>query len=145
MVIYNKREKEMKKSISLVAIIALLFGGLCFAEYVPCKVSLNLFERLVVLGLLPKESNFATLKIVGDLQKELAPTEEEFKQAGLTTMEDGSGIQAKDWFAVPEKEFTLGEIAEGIIVDALKKLDNSKKLKPEHISIFKKFIDKKNK
>ena len=129
----------MKRSISLVAIIALLFSGLCFAEYVPCKVSLNLFERMVVLALLPVEGNFATLKIVNELKMELAPTEEEFKKAELSVLESG-GIQAKDWLAVPEKELTLGEIAEGIIVKALKKLDKEMKLRAEHMTVYAKFI-----
>ena len=127
------------KKLSLALIIALLFGGLCFAEYVPCKVSLNLFERMVVLALLPAEGNFATLKIVNELKMELAPTEEEFKKAGLSAMETG-GIQAKDWSAVPEREFTLGEIAEGIIVNALKKLDKEMKLRAEHMTVYAKFI-----
>ncbi len=129
----------MKRSISLVAVIALLFSGLCFAEYVPCKVSLNLFERMVVLALLPAEGNFATLKIVNELKMELAPTEEEFKKAGLSALESG-GIQAKDWLAVPEKEITLGETAEGIIVKALKKLDKESKLRAEHMTVYAKFI-----
>ena len=127
------------KKISLVAIIALLFSGLCFAEYVPCKVSLNLFERMVVLALLPAEGNFATLKIVNELKMELAPTEKEYQKAGLSAMETG-GIQAKDWLAVPDKKFTLGEIAEGIIVKALKKMDKEMKLRAEHMTVYAKFI-----
>ena len=127
------------KKINLVVIIALLFGGLCFAEYVPCKVSLNLFERIIVLSLLPEEGNFATLKIVNELKMELAPTGDEYAKAGLFTLENG-GIQAKDWLAVPEKELTLGETAEGIIVNALKKLDKEMKLRSEHMTVYAKFI-----
>ena len=132
------------KKINLVAIIAslmfaLLFGGFCFAEYVPCKVSLNLFERIIVLGLLPEEGNFITLKIVNELKMELSVTEEEYKKAGLYAMESG-GIQAKDWFAVPEKEITFGEVSEGIIVNALKKLDKEMKLRNEHMTVYAKFI-----
>jgi len=129
----------MKRSISLVAVIALLFGGLCFAEYVPCKVSLNLFERLVVLALLPAEGNFVTLKIVNELKMELAPTEEEYQEAGLFAMESG-GIQAKDWLAIPEKEIVFGEVSEGIVVKALKKLDKDMKLRAEHMTVYAKFI-----
>jgi len=127
------------RKLSLAVIIVLLLGGLCFAEYVPCKVSLNLFERLVVMGLLPAEGNFATLKIVNELKMELAPTEEEYKLAGLTSMKNG-GIQAKDWTIVKEKEITLGETAEGIIVNALKKMDKEMKLKNEHMTVYTKFI-----
>lgn len=129
----------MKKKLSLAVIIALLMGGLCFAEYVPCKVSLNLFERIVVMSMLPAEGNFATLKIVNELKMELAPTEEEYKLAGLTSMKNG-GIQAKDWTIVKEKEITLGETAEGIIVNALKKMDKEMKLKNEHMTVYTKFI-----
>ena len=127
------------KKISLAVIIALLFGGLCFAEYVPCKVSLNLFERVIVLSLLPAEGNFATLKIVNELKMELAPTSEEYSKAGLSDMENG-GIQAKDWLAVPEKEITFGEVSEGIVVNALKKLDKEMKLRNEHMTVYAKFI-----
>ena len=129
----------MKKVKWLAGVLILLMVGMCFAEYVPCKVNLNLFERLVLIGLLPAQGNFATLKIVGELRMELAPTEEEYKAAGLTTLENG-GIQAKDWNAVAEKELVLGETAEGIIVDALKKMDKEKQLKPEHLSVYEKFI-----
>jgi len=41
---------------------------------------------------------------------------------------------------VPEKEITLGETAEGIIVKALKKLDKEMKLRAEHMTVYAKFI-----
>ena len=94
---------------------------------------------MVVLALLPAEGNFATLKIVNELKMELAPTEEEFKKAGLSALESG-GIQAKDWLAVPEKKLTLGIVAESIIVNALKKLDKEMKLRAEHMTVYAKFI-----
>ena len=127
------------RKLGLAVAVLLLLGSLCFAEYVPCKVKLGLLDRLVVMGLLPQESNFATLKIVTDLQLQLGPTEEEFKKAGLSAAPNG-GVIAKDWNAVEEKEFTFGEIAEGIIVDALKKMDKEKKLKREFMSVYEKFI-----
>ena len=127
------------RKLGLAVAVLLLLGSLCFAEYVPCKVKLGLLDRLVVMGLLPQESNFATLKIVTDLQLQLGPTDEEFKKAGLAPAPNG-GIIAKDWDAVEEKEFTFGEIAEGIIVDALKKMDKEKKLKREFMSVYEKFV-----
>lgn len=128
------------KKINLVSVVLSLFliGGLCFAE--SFKVKLNLFERLVVMGMLPAEGNFATLKIVNELRMELAPSEEEYQKAGLSIMENGQGVQAKDWNAVKEKELKLGETAKGIIVKALKKLDKEMKLKNEHMTIYMKFI-----
>ena len=44
------------------------------------KMKLNLLERFKVLAILPNESDFATLKIVKDLQSSLGVTEAEFKE-----------------------------------------------------------------
>jgi len=125
--------------IALVLCIILIVGMVAYAEYEPFKVKLNLFERLIVLALLPQEGSFATLKIVRDLQMELAPTEEEYKLAGLQDLE-GGGINAKDWGAVPEKEIIFGDKAKEIIVNALIKLDEDEKLRQEHFSVYEKFV-----
>ena len=126
------------KVISLVLCLILILTIVSFAEVLQFKIKLNLFERLVVMSLLPTESNFITLKIVRDLQTNLAPTEEEIKLSGLESME--GGVNAKDWNAVPEKEIIFGDIAKGIIVDALKKLDEAKQLKMEQFSVYEKFV-----
>lgn len=133
----QKMEVGMRKSVVAV-LVALCLVASVFAEYVPFKVQLNLFERLTVLSLLPREGSFITLKIVGDLQNELAPTEEEIKLSEMKENENGS-VQA-NWSAVPEKEFTLGETAQKIITDALKKLNKEEKLQMQYLSIYTKFI-----
>lgn len=127
------------KIISLILCIVLILGMVSFAQVQQFKVKLNLFERLVVMSLLPTESNFITLKIIRDLQSVLAPTEEEIKLTGLEAVE-GGGVNAKDWNAVPEKEIVFGDIAKGIIVEALKKLDEAEQLKMEQFSVYEKFI-----
>ena len=128
------------KKINLIAVglSLLLIGGVCSAD--TFKVKLNLFERIGIMGMLPAEGNFATLKIVNDLRMELAPSEEEYQKAGLSIMEGGKGIEAKNWLAVKEKELKLGEIAKAIIKDALKKMDEDMKLRNEHMSIYEKFM-----
>ena len=127
----------MLKKIALILCILLILSTSVFA--LDTKIKLGLYERLVTMSLLPTTANFATLKIVTELNLMLAPTEEEYKLAGLEPRTNG-GILAKDWLAVPEKEFTFGEIALGIIVDALKKLDEEKKLTMEHYKVYEKFI-----
>lgn len=130
--------RRMKLTV-LVLCIILIVGMIGFAEYKPFKVKLNLFERIVVMSLLPKEGSFITLKIIRDLQMELAPTEEEAALSGLVDLETG-GIKAENWFAVKEKEIVFGDIAKGLVVDALKKLDDEEKLRDEHFSLYEKFI-----
>ncbi len=125
------------KVLSLVLCFVMILAVLAYA--VDFKVKLNLYERLITMGLLPQTGSFATLKIVTELNLMLAPTDEEYKTAGLEPQADGS-IKAKDWLVVPEKEFVLGETALGIITDALKKLDEEKKLSMEHIKVYEKFM-----
>ena len=132
---FNRKLKVM--SLVLCLVLVLVIVG--FAQVQGFKIKLNLFERLVVMSLLPAESNFITLKIIRDLQTVLAPTEEEYKLAGLKAAE-GGGVNADDWNAVPEKEIVFGDIAKSIIVDALKKLDEAKQLKMEQFSVYEKFI-----
>ena len=131
--------KRNTKLIALVLCFVMLLSVIALAVYEPFKVKLNLYERVVVMSLLPKEGNFITLKIIRDLQMELAPSEEEAKIAGLEDLPTG-GIKANNWFLVVEKEIVFGDIAKGLIVDALKKLDETEKLTNDHFTVYEKFM-----
>lgn len=128
------------KLIALVLCFVMLLSVIALAVYEPFKVKLNLYERVVAMNLLPKEGSFVTLKIIRDLQMELAPTEEEAKLAGLDDKVPGGGVRAMDWFVVKEKEIVFGDIAKGLIVDALKKLNETEKLTNDHFTLYEKFI-----
>ena len=101
-------------------------------------MNLSVLDRLVVLMALPKEGDYATLKILTNLRMSLSFTEEEVKKwnivydpvLGSTTWDEKSG----------EAEIPIGEKATDIIVDAFKKLDSEKKLVPEMIDTYEKFI-----
>lgn len=127
------------KLLALILVFVMLLSMMALAIYEPFKVKLNLYERVVVMSLLPKEGNFITLKIIRDLQMELAPSEEEAAIAGLEDL-PGGGVKAKNWFLVVEKEIVFGDIALGLVVSALKKLDETEKLLNDHFSIYEKFI-----
>ncbi len=100
-------------------------------------MKLNVPERLTLLQVVPKEGSFLTLKIVRDLTSTLAMNDEEFKEFGIT--QDGDQIK---WNlkGLQEKEVEIGEKATDIIVEALKKLDQDKKLEQRHLSLYEKFI-----
>lgn len=129
------------KIIALVLCLVMFLSVIAFAVETdePFKVKLNLFERIVIMSLLPAEGSFLTLKIVRDLQMELAPSEEEAVIAGLEDLFEG-GIKAEDWFAVEEKEIVFGDIAKGLVVDALRKLNDEEKLTNDHFTLYEKFI-----
>lgn len=131
-----------KKRINLITLIlcfVLILSVVSFAGNETFKVNLTLFERIVVMSLLPKEGSYVTLKIVRDLQNELAANEEEIALSGLKDLPSG-GIDAGDWNIVPEKEIVFGEKAKEIIVNALKKLDEQEKLSFQHFTVYEKFV-----
>jgi hypothetical protein len=131
--------KRRQSLVVLVLCFVLILSLLSLAVYEPFKVKLTLFERFVVMTLLPIEGNYRTLKIVWDLQMELATTEEENKMAGLVDL-PGGGTDAENWEAVPPKEIVFGDVAKQLIVDALTKLNNEEKLTRQHMSLYEKFI-----
>lgn len=137
----NLRGKQSLLIIILIMVI--VFSITALAVYEPFKVKLKLFDRLVCMSLLPPEGSFATLKIIRDLQMELAPTDEEAKLAELEDDLVNGGITAKDWDIVPEKEIIFGDIAKSIIGKALEKLDQEEKLTPQHILLYELFIEDK--
>lgn len=133
------------KLLALVLCFVMLFSLIALTVYEPFKVKLNMYERVVCMSLFPKEGTFVTLKIVRDMQNELAPSEEEAKLAGLQDL-PGGGVKAENWFIVIEKEIVFGDIALGLVVDALEKLDEEEKLTNDHFTLYEKFmIDPKKK
>ena len=131
------KNKTTALSILLIALMAFSLS----AEYVPFKVSLTVLERLVIGTLLPKETNFTTWKIVNDLKNDIALTESELKTLNMKPNPEGEGIIA-NWGDVPEKEIVFGEVAEKMIVDALKALDSQNKLLEEHLTVYQKFVNR---
>ena len=100
-------------------------------------MKLGIKDRLVLLNTLPPEGNFATVKIVHELRMALAPSEEEATAIGLVQAE---GQVRWDPTKDIEKDIPMGKVAKGIIESALKKLDESQKLTPEHLSLYEKFV-----
>lgn len=100
-------------------------------------MNLSILERIVLLKALPKEADYATLKILTNLRLALSFTEEETKEWGIESdVAAGRTTWEKDGIA----DIPIGEKATDIIVAALKKLDHDKKLTVEDMSTYEKFI-----
>ena len=99
-------------------------------------MELTVSERLVLLGILPKEGDFTTLKIIRQLREELSFDEAENAEIGFVTDEPGR-IQ---WSNEIIKPLPIGEKATDTIVACLKKLNDDKKLTDQHFSLYEKFI-----
>ncbi len=99
---------------------------------------LNVNERLALLGLLPKEGDFLTLKVIRDLQEALSFSEEEHTALQFKELDNNQVVWLKA--ADPNKEFDFEPKATQIIVSSLEKANTQKKLTIEHMSIYEKFI-----
>lgn len=102
-------------------------------------MKLSSIERMTILGILPANGDFTTLKIITDLQAEVGFSEADHKILKIRPREDGQeGVM---WnLGLPDKECDVGPKAEGILVDALKKLDTEKKLDVQTFPLYKRFV-----
>jgi len=100
-------------------------------------MELNVFDRLILLNILPREGDFTTLKIVRTMREDLSFTEDEHKV--LEFKQDEGNIQWKQGADKP-KNINFGEKATDLIVATLKKLNADKKLTDQHFNLYDKFV-----
>ncbi len=98
---------------------------------------LNVHERLLVLGVLPKETNYVNLKILDELRMNLSYSEDEQEEWKIDINKE---TQIVKWKENGEADIPIGEKATGIIVDQLRKLDKQDKLTLSLMSVYEKFI-----
>jgi hypothetical protein len=100
-------------------------------------MELTIKERILLLSdILPRESNIVTLRIVGDLKRQLAPTEREIKKYQIKTpdTQTTSFVDSSDTV-----DIDIGLKATEIIKDSLTALNSKKKLHENHIALWEKF------
>ena len=98
---------------------------------------LNVHERLLVLGVLPNENNYVTLKVLDELRMNLSYTEKELEKWEIVVDKESNMV---NWKENGEADIPIGEKATGIIVDQLRKLDKQDKLTLSLMSVYEKFI-----
>ena len=103
-------------------------------------MKLTVGERLVLLSVLPEQGNITTLKVVRTLRESLSFSEEEHKEYQF--VQEGMQVRWNDK-ADQSKEIEIGDKANDIIVLALSKLNEDKKLNMSHLPLYEKFIEKK--
>lgn len=91
----------------------------------------------MALSILPKEGDYATLKILNNLKMSLSFTEQEVKDWGIVSDLEK---QTTTWKENGEAEIALGEKATDIIVKAFRDANVNKKLNANMISAYEKFI-----
>ena len=102
------------------------------------KFNLKVLNRLILLNILPKQTNFLALKLIKDLEDKISFNENEQKELELKILENG--LPAWNGEKDKGKEFEIGEKTQDIIIDALKKLDKDNKLTKDHFSTYEMFV-----
>lgn len=100
-------------------------------------MKLNVFERLMLLSILPQEGNFVTLKVLRELKSNLGLSEKELKEFEVKQENDQVIWNTK---GNEELEIEIGEKATDIVIEALKQLDKDKKLTEQYFSLYEKFV-----
>jgi hypothetical protein len=103
-------------------------------------MTLSVFDRLLLLNILPAQGDITTLRIVRDLQSALAFSEEEHKALEITN-EGGQVRWKKD--AEQAVGIDIGSVGRAIIRDRLVELNEQKMLKMEHLSLYERFVESK--
>ena len=100
-------------------------------------MKLGVGDRLIILSILPREGDLATVRIVHELQQALSFSENE--HAALGIRQEGEGIVWKGTDKL--KEVPIGARAQVLIADALKALSDERKLTAEHLDVWGKFVE----
>lgn len=101
--------------------------------------SLKMAERFTLLGLLPQQATYGTLKLVEGLRDRLMPDEGEFeKLPGYQVHENGNTT----WNAKAEKpkRYSFGGFELKLVVEKLQGLDKEEKLTLSHLPLWERFI-----
>lgn len=97
-------------------------------------INLNIKERLLMATILPKESDIKTMTICKDIAAKTDLTQSEFEEIGFTT-EGG----AYSWSKNIDKQIEFTEAEIQVVKEALKKLDDEKKITRDALDIYYKF------
>ena len=94
----------------------------------------NIGERLMLMGILPKESNVLTVKVVRELRQALEFSAQELEDYGITIK--GTRFE---WAKDGMKYVDINVSARDVIIKALKELDKSGKVNEAQLPLFDKF------
>ncbi len=101
-------------------------------------MKLTVLERVTLMQILPGEDNLVTMRIVRELKNECSLGEDEMKK--LKVVQKGDQFQWDDKIDNKNpKDVPIGLKATEIIVEALKKLIESKKIEDRHIDLCERF------
>lgn len=107
-------------------------------------MKLEVHERILLLNLLPKEENYAGVVALRRAKEMLSFTPDEQVYYELKSVPGPDGKPTVSWNAQKAtsqvKDVPVDEYTTNVIRNELAKLDKTKKLTDQHISVYEKFV-----
>jgi hypothetical protein len=106
-------------------------------------MKLSVHERLMLGNILPQEGDFVTLKVLRNLRMDLSFSDTEIKKWSIQSSNGQVNwrlFNDKNKPIDQEAEIEIGHKQKDIIVNALSKLNEQKKLREEHLTLYERFI-----
>lgn len=100
-------------------------------------MELTVFERILILNILPEKADVTSLRIVRDLQSSLGFNEAEVETLGMRQEEGGVF-----WNQAAEtvRDFPIGPKGQSIIATELEKLSKGKQLSMQMLDLYDRFV-----
>lgn len=103
-------------------------------------VQLGVKDRLILIGLLPKEANFLEIKILQELKDDLAFDNSEMERLHVIQQNNGMIVWDQDAAKDCIKIVTMSEVTASLVVKALVSMDKQSKLTSDHIGLYEMFV-----
>ena len=107
-------------------------------------MKLTILDRITITGILPKKSDFVTLRIVKELKKRLSFTEEERKEYGLQTIlkpdRTGSSIVWNTKGREAKFDIKIVKLEREMIIEQLDMLNVAKTANNSHLALYDKVV-----
>lgn len=103
-------------------------------------MSLSVFERILLLNLLPTDGDITTLRLVRALRESLSFSEDEHKAFAIVN--DGQQIKWDETAAkaAAPKSVEIGPVMRQVIVDRFAALNAAKQLQDIQIDLYDRFV-----
>ncbi len=106
-------------------------------------MKLSVLDRVSLLNILPREGDITSLRLVRETRENLSFSETERAELQFKTFPTGH-MKWKDNGNI-EKDIELGDTVIGMIVVALKTLNEKKELLEEYLDLYERFVEGKEK
>jgi hypothetical protein len=114
-------------------------------EHWPQTVGLNIYERVLLWSVVPKEGDIVTLKALQAVKERIANTDAENVEYKFESVDGRTTFDVMSAKASAPTEFSFSRKEWKLVEDKLRQLEKDKKLSFEHLSLYEKFCEAESK